>query len=395
MKTKIFAAILMTTLFAGSAYAQLKVKTVTGKVKIGQEPPVGFGTDDPYEVLTVHVYGPNGDARAASKMAFGDFGRHDFGGWNAFIGEYSDYDSDQLWLHGKRGMYMTYNNGDDIIGYYDVAAGNKFTFNCDVYSYGIMLASDARFKTNVKKLDNALEQILKLDGVSYNLLPHVISAANGSGTATHSDATDKTATANGKPSAKEMRDKAYFDELEKQKQQPGPKRLGFIAQEVQKVFPDLVKKDSSNYMYVDYIGLIPVIVEALKDQEKIIDAQSEKIKEMEARLSALESKLGSTGDDPLNIKDGTAKASSSFLYQNTPNPFTAKTDISYFLTDDVKNASIYVYDMQGTLLKSYQLKGTGKGMISINGSELKPGMYIYAMIADGKEVDVKRMNLIN
>ena len=49
-------------------------------------------------------------------------------------------------------------------------------------------------------------------------------------------------------------------------------RYGFSAQEVKEVFPDLVTEDDNGYLSVDYIGLIPVLVEALKEQQTEIVA---------------------------------------------------------------------------------------------------------------------------
>ena len=45
------------------------------------------------------------------------------------------------------------------------------------------------------------------------------------------------------------------------------------------------------------------------------------------------------------------------------------------------------------MLKSIELHQRGEGSILIDGGELDPGMYIYAMIADGKVIDTKQMIL--
>jgi hypothetical protein len=48
---------------------------------------------------------------------------------------------------------------------------------------------------------------------------------------------------------------------------------GYLAQDIQNVFPDLVSQDAEGYYGVNYIGLIPVVVEAMKDQKGIIETQ--------------------------------------------------------------------------------------------------------------------------
>lgn len=49
--------------------------------------------------------------------------------------------------------------------------------------------------------------------------------------------------------------------------------------------------------------------------------------------------------------------------------------------------------MQGVEIKSYSLSQKGKSSLTIHGNELKPGMYMYTLIVDGKIIDSKRMIL--
>ena len=81
------------------------------------------------------------------------------------------------------------------------------------------------------------------------------------------------------------------------------------------------------------------------------------------------------------------------LYQNTPNPFNKTTAIKYELKNDIDDAAIYIFNMAGTLLKTYKLNGAGEGCVTINEGELKPGMYFYTLVAGGTEVDTKKMIL--
>lgn len=64
--------------------------------------------------------------------------------------------------------------------------------------------------------------------------------------------------------------------------QPETTMYGFSAQEVQKIFPDLVSEDEQGYLSVDYIGLIPVLVEALKTQQVRIADLEKKVASLTA-----------------------------------------------------------------------------------------------------------------
>ncbi len=53
----------------------------------------------------------------------------------------------------------------------------------------------------------------------------------------------------------------------------------------------------------------------------------------------------------------------------------------------------YLFHLNGNLILTKPIKGTGNGSITIRGNELQPGMYLYSLNVDGKEVDTKRMIL--
>ena len=66
------------------------------------------------------------------------------------------------------------------------------------------------------------------------------------------------------------------DESKKQK-------IGVLAQDIEKVFPELVS-ESNGVKSVNYQGLVPVLINALKEQDG-------KMKEQEARIERLEKLL--------------------------------------------------------------------------------------------------------
>lgn len=374
MKARKTLFLFLVTIFSLNIYAQLKVKP-NGKTIIGLDRT----GDDSNNILSASIFGTGGEYRYGSKIAFGDFGTYGSYSWNAFIGEYGNYDSDRLWLHGNNGIYLTYSNGDHVIGSYDVNNGNKFNFNCEVWSSGLKLTSDERLKINISKIDNSMTKLRKLNGVSYNLL-NKESITNKS--LTESVISSDTI----KMTDKEKDNKAFFEAYEANVKNAKPKRMGLIAQDLQKVYPELVDKDSSGYYSVDYIGLIPVMIEALKELDSIIEVQNTQINDLIVRL-------GNSTPKKIGASQETDILTYPVLDQNIPNPFNTATTIGFSLPASTITASVYVYNMNGVQLKSYPIDQRGKGNITIQGSEFSAGMYLYALIADDKVIDTKRMIL--
>jgi hypothetical protein len=111
---------------------------------------------------------------------------------------------------------------------------------------------------------------------------------------------------------------------------------------------------------------------------------------LKEEVDLLSSALVSTRSATAN--DINREASRAVLYQNAPNPFTERTEIKFELPVNSKNVFIYVFNMQGSLVKQISISNMQRSII-INGSELTAGMYLYSLIVDGKEVDTKRMIL--
>jgi hypothetical protein len=63
------------------------------------------------------------------------------------------------------------------------------------------------------------------------------------------------------------------------------------------------------------------------------------------------------------------------------------------LPENVGNAGIMIYTLEGKQMKNIQVNGRGDVSVKISGSELSAGMYLYALIADGMVLDTKRMIL--
>jgi hypothetical protein len=234
----------------------------------------------------------------------------------------------------------------------------KLYLNGTAYSTGAWLGSDERFKRNIKNIENPLEKIMKIRGKTYEY---------------------KT------------------DEFKERNFDKGI-CIGFIAQELKEVLPDAVKLNEDGFYAVNYNEVIPLLVEGIKEQQKIIEELREKVVEAQTVVEAVKTDVNEcckANSDHLNQTANTISSNNSALKQNIPNPFSEKTEINYTIPNSSANVSIAIFDMQGTLLKMFEhlSANNGKGNITINGNEFKAGMYLYSLIIDNKEIDTKRMIL--
>ena len=68
-------------------------------------------------------------------------------------------------------------------------------------------------------------------------------------------------------------------------------QIGVIAQEVQAIYPELVRTDEKGILSVNYSGLAPILIEAMKEQQTIIDEQEARMAKMMVRLTQMEAAL--------------------------------------------------------------------------------------------------------
>jgi len=222
----------------------------------------------------------------------------------------------------------------------------------------IFQSSDKTLKENIREIQNPLQTILNLSGKNYDF---------------KLDSTDT---------------KGSSEEIEKKKALKKDK-LGFLAQEVLEVLPQAVWFEEKNgRYYMEYDAIIPVIVEAMKEQQNTIQVLQSTIGDLTARIEKLEGTASK--EKSATIIDGSIPAS---LDQNIPNPFSANTTINMYLPETVTKAVLYIYTMQGEQIQKLNINERGNTSATIDGYSLKAGMYLYTLIADGKEVDTKKMIL--
>jgi hypothetical protein len=236
-------------------------------------------------------------------------------------------------------------------GYFD----GKVDIAGDLYHNGSFIFSDRRFKKDIKRLENTSEKLGKLSGYTYSY------------------------------KSDEFKEKRFDDRTQ----------IGLIAQEVKEVFPELIREDDKGYYAVNYQGMIPVLLEVLKEQiasnearQKLIEEQARINSEQQKQINELMNKTGgATG-----INQATGAAADGFaLEQNIPNPFSQETVINYNLPQQVNSASLVVYDLSGKQIASFPITEKGASSITITSDKLAAGIYIYSVMADGRILDSKRM----
>ena len=373
MKKKIYFAILVmaSCLAANVMNAQLRVfgdgRVMVGSQYIEEDTTMFAGNRDTTTVLK--IYSKNNYDQA--RLSFGD--QFYYFQKNVILGELEkgdEIDTNQLWLHGRNGFYVTnnYQVGDTVL-YFDPSRGATVNFNYPIKSQGVLLSSDERFKENIRDLGGALDIVGNLHSVSYNYKsPH-----------NYTFNTDLPGVATEKDRQDVEKEARFYNELENDNK--NREHYGFLAQEVQQVLPDLVTTDKDGYMYVDYIGLIPVLVNA--------------IQELQGELAELkgENPMLSPSVKPQDNNAMLTERTATVLSQNDPNPFSSDTNIGVCLPDDVAQAAIYIYDLQGKQVRRLDVPERGQTTVTLRGGDLQAGMYIYALIADGKELASKKMIL--
>ena len=65
---------------------------------------------------------------------------------------------------------------------------------------------------------------------------------------------------------------------------PDVKQNGLIAQDVEKVFPNLVETRADGYKQVNYVMLVPSLIESIKELKNISDKQAKEIKDLKDEL---------------------------------------------------------------------------------------------------------------
>ena len=389
-----FLLIISTVLFLSfteSSFAQLKVDAL-GRVLLGTP----YTPHDLYGVTSMSVFGKYGTYKAGSKLSFGDFGRRDHNGWNVFVGEFGDNDSDKLWLHGKRGFYLTVGNDFELASYdymfspslpwtTDWVGHRSINVRTNINASRIFTRFGNMNMSQPDPMSGSLTQLMQLSPITYTYqtsvndygtnIPNVTSYNN----IPTDEITEKT-----RPDVAE--DSALRAELNADRFNYGLDLSSFEEQ-----FPTLVNTDNAGNKYIDYVSLVPVLVSSIQEQQQIIESQNAIIEDIRTQMY----KMQDTLHQLVLRRDSLATATNSNLDQNIPNPFDEGTSIGYHISTDATIATLYIFNMSGILIDAINITQFGTGSIDFDGSLLPEGMYVYTLVVDGNIADSKRMMIVH
>ena len=264
---KKFVLFILAISFSITNYSQLK---------INQSGNVGIGYEIPQEKL--HINGSiKGNQPAGALKLQTDYGYSTIGAQNTSCIHFMT-DLPQFYFNKKiniaDGRITSYTNFDLILctgsnfyprvylkydcGYVGIGDSDpdyKLDVYGDIASYGNVISSDERIKSEIKPLETSIDKIMDLEPIEFKFKPKDIIEV----------AANDTSSIIGKDL-----DYKFYDR----------QRIGFSAQNVQELYPQLVATGKDGLLSVDYLGFIPVLVNAIKEQQL-------KIEELEKEVAKL------------------------------------------------------------------------------------------------------------
>jgi len=214
----------------------------------------------------------------------------------------------------------------------DVAAG--------IFATAGFIGSDRRLKKDIQPVDNAMDLVRRLQGTTYVFRTDEFPGKN----------------------------------------LPMGRQYGFIAQDLEKVIPEVAQQCDNGFYAVNYDAIIPILTEAMKEQDAVISALQTELSELRSTVADL--KADRAGQNTEGFR----------LEQNAPNPFSNSTVIGYALPSGTNGAVISVYDLTGRTLRSFNLSD-GEGQITLNAGDLPEGLYIYDLQVNGRQVLERKMSV--
>ena len=220
----------------------------------GTSARIGIGNDSPGENL---VIGNNVGSYGGNRLVIGDTQAGVSTG--LVIGEDSNSRGWFLWNvdddffdFGTKESGSTYGN-TLVLRSGEVGIGtNSPNYTLDVRgtigNNTTLYHSDKRWKKDIRNLDGSLDKVMKLQGMRYQWKQDEYPEMNF----------------------------------------PDGEQIGLIAQDVEKIIPEVVNEAADGYKSIDYAKLVSVLIESIKEQQEQIDRQHGQIEKLSERVKELE-----------------------------------------------------------------------------------------------------------
>ena len=155
-------------------------------------------------------------------------------------------------------------------------------------------------------------------------------------------------------------------------------QYGLVAEQLKKVYPELVYEDIEGNVSINYIEMIPLLVQSISElSSELAELKGTSKKKVAAQTTAIEE----TVEDIDQVR----------MDQNKPNPFSGSTVISLNVPETVKQANIFIYDLSGKQIHSVPVTERGETDITVYASGLSAGMYVYTLVVDGQVKVTRKM----
>ena len=182
------------------------------------------------------------------------------------------------------------------------------------------------------------------------------------------------------------------------------RNIGIIAQDMQRIAPYTIgefaskhKGPNEKYLSFDANALFYITINAVKEQQELIEAQEKVIQSLRAEMEEFKQLMKHVLVD----KQVSAEAHSYVLSleqkpglaQNHPNPFHQQTVIPYFLSAEAGDAYLQVTSTDGKVLGKVSIQEAGAGQVIIKANAFPAGTYYYSLVVNGQIVETKKMIL--
>ena len=345
---------------------------------------------------------------ASYGLAYG-YGSANITNMHGVYGESSLYAGTAANAYGVKGTSSTYSgtitNNYGVWGCANKGINNYSVYGClptvgtvnwsgffvgDISASGMAFPSDQNLKTEIQDLDNAMDLLMDLHPKSYR----------------------------------------YRQDEYPQMGLPQGQRYGFIAQDVQAVFPQFVKNShqpanvdslgNELSAAVDYLALntgdiTSILVGAVQRQHMQLDEAASELAETQAtnaalndqlqqvmdRLDAMEQSVSNCCADRGAIQNGGVEIDEKSLNSNdrylriAPNPFETQTKV-YYQLDQAGRMQLVANSADGKQLQVLQEANleAGNYQYEWNTGDLAPGVYYVTLLVDAKPITKRAVKIL-